>query len=550
MHRFFQSFFNALNQYNTMVNDYQEVKDQATDHGMAHFQWGLKLIELEEYEAAIEKLEQAIQMDGTQPEYWMQLALAHHKLFHPEEARTHLKKAIELNPALPESHLLMATILLESDAPLQQAQDYFDQAVALTPYNSQLYTQWGMALTRAKRYEDAISQFRRALRLKPNQPSILLLWGMVLIETRQLDEALTIFQRVVQIDPQSTEAFHCLSVTLNQLGRPEEAIEQARNALHLENDRAEVYVNLGQALAKVGKPDVAYSNFKHALMLQANDIDALYHWGMVLLEDHKPTEALEKLEKALKALQELSQPDWSYEALVQAAMGKAYHQTGDLKKAEDALAAASEKDPTQTHWLVDWAQVLIAQNNPSPAIEALFSVADNPAVKPQVHLLLAKHFMAEGDLSQAKKHLAELQDSDPKHRDGIRLLCEVLFQGGETQQAVRTLRPLLKTHPDDMDLVCDYVTYLIALGDVELAQQKLLEAHQRDPVAVLPMVMLAERCLVLVQPPTSETLAACEQWITLAEKAMSPSPADTALLTRLSAVKDQWLQHRELSSAV
>jgi protein O-mannosyl-transferase len=143
-------------------------------------------------------------------------------------------------------------------------------------------------------WQDAAAKF-------PNGPSVHYNWGVALWKEGRTQEAIVQYQEALRLKPDNLERVHNnLGLALWGQGRAQEAIEHWEEALRLKPDYAEPHYNLGLALAQSGNFDAAITEFEQALQIKPYDAEAHNNLGNSLLQLGRVQEAMEQYEQALR----------------------------------------------------------------------------------------------------------------------------------------------------------------------------------------------------------------------------------------------------------
>jgi tetratricopeptide (TPR) repeat protein len=92
--------------------------------------------------------------------------LAARRGFSPQ-AKTHLERALELNPAGHDAHTILAGVLINLDRNFDAAIPLLEKAIALNPVDDQAVDSLGVAYFQKGQFEVAAAHFREALRINP-----------------------------------------------------------------------------------------------------------------------------------------------------------------------------------------------------------------------------------------------------------------------------------------------------------------------------------------------------------------------------------------------
>jgi tetratricopeptide (TPR) repeat protein len=85
----------------------------------------------------------------------------------PDEAKSHLIKALELNPQGENAYTILAGILMNFERNAAAAMPLLKKAIELDPLDDQARDSMGVALYNVGRYEEAVGHFQEALRINP-----------------------------------------------------------------------------------------------------------------------------------------------------------------------------------------------------------------------------------------------------------------------------------------------------------------------------------------------------------------------------------------------
>jgi Flp pilus assembly protein TadD len=134
-------------------------------------------------------------------------------------ARTEFAKAVELNPNLPEAHVLYAQSLQVTGDP-DQALNEFKAELAIDPYNYQSNLQIGAMLRQEQQFEEAKQYLGKALETRPGDVPVRYQLATIALAEGKVEEARRILESVVKESPRFTEAHVSLSLAYYRLKRP------------------------------------------------------------------------------------------------------------------------------------------------------------------------------------------------------------------------------------------------------------------------------------------------------------------------------------------
>jgi tetratricopeptide (TPR) repeat protein len=134
-------------------------------------------------------------------------------------ARDEFAKAVALNPALPQVHVLYAQALHftgDSDLSLEQ----YKAELVVDPFGFEANLQIGAMLRQDQNYEEAKRYFARALKTRPGDPAVRYQLAGIALEQDKADDARRELESLVKESPQFTEAHVSLSIAYYRLKRP------------------------------------------------------------------------------------------------------------------------------------------------------------------------------------------------------------------------------------------------------------------------------------------------------------------------------------------
>ncbi len=146
---------------------------------------------------------------------------------------------------------LHGLILTQQGKP-QEAIERFNESLKLKPdfllpvYNT------GNALLEMKQYDQAIAKYKEVLNrdVKGNirTPHAYTQWGVALMRQGRMDEAVQTIQKAISVDPMYADAYYQLGLILRQQGKTEEAREMIQRAIDRAPQRMLYTAELSQAL--------------------------------------------------------------------------------------------------------------------------------------------------------------------------------------------------------------------------------------------------------------------------------------------------------------
>ncbi|MBX3414085.1 MAG: tetratricopeptide repeat protein [Pirellulales bacterium] len=290
--------------------------------------------------------------------------------------------------------------------------------------------------------ETAANYFRQALAIVPNQANWLNDYGLALVRLERYDEAIKGYTLGLKVAPDSAKLMSNLAFAYLKRGQAATAANHARNAIAIEPDLAAAHANLGLALAEQDQFDEAAQALRRSLELNPGSLDIQRALGKCLTSANRPQEAIE----AYRAALELDPRD----ALSLSGRALALAQLGKLQEAMRDFRAALEQNDTLVDAHFFLGQCLVATGQPAAgAAEYRRALELNPhsaAIANNLAWLLATHpddSLRDGAEAVRLAELAQQRSTqdDPGVLD---TLAAAYAEAGRFDDAVRTMQRVIE----------------------------------------------------------------------------------------------------------
>lgn len=204
----------------------------------------------------------------------LQAAVKHHQLGQLAEAEHLCQQACERVPNQPDALHLLAIIYAQSQR-FTQANEYFEKAIASAPDRADFRSNFGNALWKQERNDEAIAACQQALDIDANRADTHNILGSIYLSQHRLEKAAESFQNALAIHNRYPHALNNLGNVLQKQQQFEAAITYYQQAISLQENYPEAHNNLGRALKKRGRIDEARQAFAKAIQLRPNFMQAL-----------------------------------------------------------------------------------------------------------------------------------------------------------------------------------------------------------------------------------------------------------------------------------
>jgi Flp pilus assembly protein TadD len=233
--------------------------------------------------------------------------------------------------------------------------------VADVPMGAKQHFDYGVALQKESRLEEAEEQYKMALHFKPADPKAHMNLAVALMAQAKFDEAAPHMEEALRLQPNDGEFHLSYANLLQRLGRGDEAGPHYEAAARLLPDSPETHYNYASFLASTGKGNDSVSEWRRVVQLKPDYVDAQLQLADALFAKGNLEEAKMHYTAALGADPKLAvahnnlgrlylAQGQSSQAIVQ--FGEALRLDPDYKEAKENLRIAKASDAQflrQTH---------------------------------------------------------------------------------------------------------------------------------------------------------------------------------------------------------
>jgi tetratricopeptide (TPR) repeat protein len=148
------------------------------------------------------------------------------------EALVDLKRAVELNPKLPDVYSYYGLALL-STGDMAAAGDAFRKELESNPNDFMSNLQVGVILKQDQRFDEARPLFERALRVRPGDPGVRYQLATLDLMTGKIADACTKLEQLIKESPEFVEAHVSLATVYYRLKRKVDGDRERQTVLQL-----------------------------------------------------------------------------------------------------------------------------------------------------------------------------------------------------------------------------------------------------------------------------------------------------------------------------
>jgi tetratricopeptide (TPR) repeat protein len=139
--------------------------------------------------------------------------------------------------------------------------------------------QRGIALAQEGDFKNAEEVFEQAVALHPGDARALTALGQVQEQLGKLPESIETFRKVIELDPRSADAHENLGIALGDRSDFAAALKESSVAIRLAPSSASAHFLRGRLLGDLGKHEEARVEFRKVLDLAPEYAQALYYWA-------------------------------------------------------------------------------------------------------------------------------------------------------------------------------------------------------------------------------------------------------------------------------
>ncbi len=190
------------------------------------------------------------------------------------EAESYLRKAIQHDPADPQSFFFLATCLMHDPNTRPEALSMIDQALRLRPTRGVYHAQRANILILLRRTKEALAEVELARSLAPDSPDSYVAESVVMLILGKPQEAERAARQALALDPENEAAGDSLADALRMQGKLEESAVQIRGLLGRNPENPWTHSSAGMLALQRGKVRAAETHFLSALRIEPEHREA------------------------------------------------------------------------------------------------------------------------------------------------------------------------------------------------------------------------------------------------------------------------------------
>lgn len=195
------------------------------------------------------------------------IGVAHAKLGEFTAAIERYENAVQLDPSCAEAHKNMG-LALRATHKTDLALKKFDDAIACKPHFKEAFFCKGNLLRDLGKFQQAVSSYKQAIRLDENYVAALINLGDIYTRASKYSRAAYCYERLLNYPEQASLAYCALGNLLMANYRTGEAIEYFRKAIKMDSENVEAYRSMAVAFRSIGDLNSAAESLHSALAIK------------------------------------------------------------------------------------------------------------------------------------------------------------------------------------------------------------------------------------------------------------------------------------------
>lgn len=233
-------------------------------------------IQLNDFTRAEKDLSYLVGKLTNNPDIWVALGLAKHKLGKSHEAMRCNANALMLFPGHPDA-LLNNSGIHYDQGNYAEALVWAERAASATPSRAEAFCSKAQALMAMNQISEAVGAYEAAIHLDSSNLSTILRLGAAYSNQKRPEAANEIYRHALRLYPDNAELSSLLGDNCLQIGNLAECINAYQHAIQSDPSREFAWNNLGVALSKLGRHREALECYQEAIKLNPKNSQAIFN---------------------------------------------------------------------------------------------------------------------------------------------------------------------------------------------------------------------------------------------------------------------------------
>lgn len=460
-----------IRQFDKKLKEYTESSNGSIPY-IAYANWGVNLLQNEDLDKALEKLETSAIMQPKSPTVQLNLGQVKMKKGMYESAIQNFNKTIRLDNTNGFAYSLIAACYVLQDE-FKEGEIYYKKACKISPNNSSVYTNYATALAqKGKRYK-ALEIYKTALKINETDFNALHYMGLILCDLRKYDEALEKLKQAENVNPENPDTLLYIAVCEYNLNNYETALNYVEHSLKNRPQYPDSIMIKGVCLAKMGKEAECLMCFSANAKGQEANYNFYTYWGIALQIFERYAEAKEKFLQSFELNRE-NETNLFYFA-------ENYMKENNITPALQLYQKIVDINGNNGEAYEKMGHILYKKNEYKAAMQAFFNCIKVSRKHLHLYCNIAKCYYNLGDLKDSETYYSKAIDYNPELIDAYVGYVNLLMQTGNYKEALRKIRTAYKKAPDSFEVNNLYSRILVKEGLYQDAIEKLDKLIEKNP---------------------------------------------------------------------
>lgn len=427
----------------------------------------------------------AISKDKTNAEAYYREGLNLLDQKNPVEARSFLRRAVDLNPNNVDAASKLAEIDLAvySRNPeklksfLSEAKDLTAKILQVQPNAFDGIRLQGLLDLANRDVNKALTEFEKANKINPYSPELVGWYAQALISAKRTDEAESLLRGMIAHDKTWAPAYDTLFVLYRNQNHPEKAEAVLRERVQNDPKNPTAITNLSNYLLATNRFDEAEKVMRRVLDDKSDFPSAREMMGDFYVRAKKADQAIEQYKAGAK---EDSKNELTYqERLV--AVYTLIGRRGEAFQLAKELASKNPKDNAANNLYASLLLSSEANVDPSKKADEIKGMVQNNPNNPTLHLDLARAYLQTGKSDQALTEALEAVRQQSSLMPAHLLAARIYEDRGEHSKAVAETGTVLAAEPKNPEAELIRDRAFVGLNQFDQAQSGLEALIQQYP---------------------------------------------------------------------
>lgn len=383
-----------------------------------------------------------------------------------------LRKAVELQPSLVENYDALGAAY-RAAGQFAEAEKAYRGGVGAAPKSAAAHQALSEFYFSIGRLSDAETEMRTASKLDARSVASQLFLARIYLTENNSAAALDVYTNLKKIAPSDPQAYRALGAFYVSTGQKEKAAAEFETTSKDHPKDNATRADWAESLIALNRTADAISVTKEILRRDAGNPRGLYLQGRLLAMERQYPQAVEMLQRAIKAAPDSAD---AYYALAMAQQSAGYP---DI--ARTSFTRALELNPTMAPAAAALARLAAMDGDYDDAAKLADKVRKSHPNLSSANLASASARIATGDLRGAESILEEALKNDPVSLPLLASLLNVHVREGRGPEAVQEMEGLVKQYPENAGIRVLLALAYFNLSNLAAAEENIRESLKLDP---------------------------------------------------------------------